>query len=82
MNAKYDKLCADIAKLEKKSEDIQAQLGEMYAKKTEMENLEIVNTVRAMMMDKGEIMEFLATLRGGEPVQKKNNTDKEGTENE
>lgn len=82
MNAKYDKLCADIAKMEKKSENIQAQLKEMYAKKTEMENLEIVNTVRAMMMDKGEIRSFLATLQGGEPVQKKTTTNKEGTENE
>ena len=82
MNAKYDKLCADIAKMEKKSENIQAQLKEMYAKKTEMENLEIVNTVRAMVMDKGEIRSFLATLHGGEPVQKKTTTNKEGKENE
>lgn len=82
MNAKYDKLCADIAKMEKKSEGIQAQLKEMYAKRTEMENLEIVNTVRAMMMDKGEIRSFLATLQGGEPVQKKSTANKEGTENE
>ena len=80
MNAKYDKLCADIAKTEKKSEEIQAQLKEMYAKKTEMENLEIVNTVRAMVMDKGQIMAFLATLQGGENAKKKN--DKEVTENE
>ena len=80
MNAKYDKLCADIAKTEKKSEEIQAKLMEMYAKKPEMENLEIVNTVRAMVMDKGQIMAFLATLQGGEPAKKK--TDKEVTENE
>ena len=76
MNAKYDKLCADIAKTEKKSEEIQAQRD----KKTEMENLEIVNTVRAMVMDKGQIMAFLATLQGGETAKKK--TDKEVTENE
>ena len=52
MNPKYQKVCADIAKAEKKVEDLQEQLKELYDKKTELENLEIVNTVRAMVMDK------------------------------
>ena len=51
MNPKYQKVCADIAKTEKKVEDLQEQLKELYDKKTELENLEIVNTVRAMVMD-------------------------------
>lgn len=44
MNPKYQKVCADIAKLEGKAADIQKQLGELYDKKTELENLEIAST--------------------------------------
>lgn len=60
MNPKYEKVCAEIAKIEKKVEDLQAQLKELRSKKTEMENLEIINTVRAMVMDKDQIMAFLS----------------------
>jgi len=35
---------------------VAGQLKELYDKKTELENLEIVNTVRAMVMDKDQIM--------------------------
>lgn len=34
-----------------------------------MENLEIINTVRAMVMDKGEIMAFLAAMQKGDAKQ-------------
>ena len=44
MNPKYEKVCAEIAKIEKKVEDLQEQLKELRSKKTEMENLEIINT--------------------------------------
>ena len=63
MNPKYQKVCAEIAKTEKKIEDLQAQLKELNAKKTELENLEIINTVRAMVMDKDKIMAFLSTMK-------------------
>ena len=63
MNPKYQKVCAEIAKTEKKIEDLQAQLKELNAKKTELENLEIINTVRAMVMDKDQIMAFLSTMK-------------------
>ena len=56
MNPKYQKVCTEIDKTEKKISDLQQQLKELRDKKTEMENLEIINTVRAMVMDKGEIM--------------------------
>lgn len=39
MNPKYQKVCADIAKTEKKVEDLQEQLKELYDKKTELETL-------------------------------------------
>ena len=65
MNPKYQKVCAEIAKTEKKIEDLQAQLKELYDRKTEMENLEIINTVRAMVMDKDQIMSFLSAMKTG-----------------
>lgn len=81
MNPKYQKVCADIAKLEGKAADIQKQLGELYDKKTELENLEIVNTVRAMVMDKDQIMAFLAAMKDGK-AEKPITTQQEVTDND
>ena len=64
MNPKYQKVCAEITKTEKKVEDLQGQLKELYDKKTELENLEIVNTVRAMVMDKDQIIVITISGRG------------------
>ena len=64
MNPKYEKVCAEIAKIEKKVEDLQEQLKELRSKKTEMENLEIINTVRAMVMDKDQIIVITISGRG------------------
>lgn len=69
MNPKYQKVCTEIDKTEKKISDLQQQLKELRDKKTEMENLEIINTVRAMVMDKGEIMTFLAAMQKGDAKQ-------------
>ena len=44
MNPKYQKVLADIEKAEKKKSEIEGQLKELYDKKTELENLEIINT--------------------------------------
>ena len=74
MNPKYQKVCADIAKTEKKVEDLQ-QLKELYDKKTELENLEIVNTVRAMVMDKDQIMAFLSTMKDGKSTKNEDTTE-------
>ena len=82
MNPKYQKVCADIAKLEGKAADIQKQLGELYDKKTELENLEIVNTVRAMVMDKDQIMAFLSTMKDAKPTKQPTTTQQEVTEHE
>lgn len=82
MNPKYEKVCAEIAKIEKKVEDLQEQLKELRSKKTEMENLEIINTVRAMVMDKDQVMAFLSTMKGGKPAKQPATTHQEVTENE
>ena len=81
MNPKYQKVCAEIIKTEKKVEDLQGQLKELYDKKTELENLEIVNTVRAMVMDKDQIMAFLAAMKDGE-AEKPITTQQEVTDND
>ena len=44
MNPKYQKVLSDIEKAEKKKSEIEGQLKELYDKKTELENLEIINT--------------------------------------
>ncbi len=65
MNPKYQKVLSDIEKAEKKKTEIEGQLKELYDKKTELENLEIINTVRSMVMDKDQIMAFLSSMKGG-----------------
>ena len=82
MNPKYQKVCADIAKLESKAADIEKQLGELREKKTELENLEIINTVRAMVMDKEQIMAFLSNMKGGKTSKQSNTENMEVSENE
>ena len=82
MNPKYQKVCADIAKLESKSADIEKQLGELREKKTELENLEIINTVRAMVMDKEQIMAFLSNMKVGSPSKQPKAENMEVNENE
>ena len=44
-------------------------------KKTELENLEIVNTVRAMVMDKDQIMAFLSTMKDGKSTKNEDTTE-------
>ena len=64
MNPKYQKVLSDIEKAEKKKSEIEGQLKELYDKNTELENLEIINTVRSMVMDKDQIMAFLSSMKG------------------
>lgn len=64
MNPKYQKVLSDIEKAEKKKSEIEGQLKELYDKKMELENLEIINTVRSMVMDKDQIMAFLSSMKG------------------
>ena len=65
MNPKYQKVLSDIEKAEKKMSEIEGQLKELYDKKTELENLEIINTVRSVVMDRDQIMGFRSSMKGG-----------------
>lgn len=82
MNPKYQKVCADIVRLEGKAADIEKQLEELRRKKTELENLEIISTVRAMVMDKEEIMTFLSSMKSGKAAKPENMIHTEVSENE
>lgn len=55
MSTKLEKVTLDIEKTEKKITEMQDQLRELNDKKTELENIEIVNTIRAIVMDKESI---------------------------
>ena len=81
MNPKYQKVLSDIEKAEKKKSEIEGQLKELYDKKTELENLEIINTVRSMVMDKDQIMAFLAAMKDGK-AEKAATTQQEVTDND
>ena len=51
MNPKYQKVLSDIEKAEKKKTEIEGQLKELYDKKTELENLEIINMILSRLVD-------------------------------
>ena len=68
MNPKYQKVLSDIEKAEKK--------------KTELENLEIVNTIRALCMDKEQIMAFLSDMKSGKPSRAAASIEQEVSEND
>ena len=68
MNPKYQKVISDIEKAEKKKSEIEGQLKELYDKKTELENNEIINTVRSMVMDKDQIIVMNLCGRGDKDV--------------
>lgn len=80
MSNNYEKVCSDIEKTEKKITELQAKLKDLREKKVELENLEIVNTVRAMVMDKDEIMAFLKTMKPVKPSASTTNNDSMKTE--
>ena len=63
MSTKLEKVTLEIEKTEKKITEMQDQLRELYDKKTELENVEIVNTIRAMVLDKESILDFLKTMK-------------------
>ena len=56
---------------------VQKQLKELNEKKTELENLEIVNTVRSMVMDKAQIMAFLSSMKNGKAAKQPSTTHQE-----
>lgn len=71
--SKYEKVCEEISLTEKKLNSIKAKLKKLYESKTELENLEIVNAVREIVVDGADLMAFLDELKRGKMTTKKEN---------
>ena len=63
MNAKIERVCKDIEKTKEKINEYQTHLRELEKQKTELENIEIVETVRGMSVSFDELAELLKTAR-------------------
>ena len=59
-----------------------ARLIDAFVDSLDLENLEIISTVRAMVMDKDQVMAFLSSMKGGKPTKQPTTTHQEVTENE
>ena len=69
--SKYEKVCEEISLTEKKLNSIKAKLKKLYESKTELENVEIVNAVREIVVDGTDVMAFLDELKRGKMTAKK-----------
>ena len=63
MNNKLNKLQMEIDKIKQKITEQQAKLRELEQQKTEIENTEIVELVRSMKLNTGELSTFLKAYR-------------------
>ena len=63
MNNKLTKLQMEIEKTKQKISEQQTKLRELEHQKTEIENTEIVELVRSMKMNTGELSIFLKAYR-------------------
>ena len=90
MNAKIERVNKDIDKAKEKINEFQVRLQELEKQKTELENIEIVETVRGMDISLTDLPAILKALRvqngapssSGRRSPKSAKTDKEGNENE
>lgn len=84
MNAKIERVIKDIDKTKEKISEFQSRLRELEKQKTELENMEIVDTVRGMDIS---LADLAAMLRASQDtpttsghIGPKLNIDKEETE--
>lgn len=85
MNPKIERICKDIEKTKGKINELQARLRELEKQKTELENTEIVETVRGMDISLSDLAAMLraAHTTSGQLGPKSGTietTDKEATE--
>lgn len=84
MNPKIERVCKDIDKTKGKISELQARLRELERQKTELENTEIVETVRGMDISLADLAAMLraANAASGQVGPKSGTietTDKEAT---
>ena len=65
-NAKLDRIEKDIEKTRAKILDYQSRLKELEARKTEEENAQIVQIVKAVKIDAAHLAAFLSAYASGE----------------
>ena len=65
-NAKLDRIEKDIEKTRAKILDYQSRLKELEARKTEEENAQIVQIVKAVKIDAAQLAAFLSAYASGE----------------
>ena len=69
--SKYERVCEEISQTESKLNAIKAKLKKLYESKTELENVEIINAVREIVVDGTDLMAFLEELKRGKTTMKK-----------
>ena len=69
--SKYERVCEEISQTESKLNAIKAKLKKLYESKTELENVEIVNAVREIVVDGADLMASLEELKRGKTIAKK-----------
>ena len=69
--SKYERVCEEISQTESKLNAIKAKLKKLYESKTELENVEIINAVREIVVDGTDLMAFLEELKRGKTSVKK-----------
>ena len=69
--SKYERVCEEISQTESKLNAIKAKLKKLYESKTELENVEIINAVREIVVDGTDLMAFLEELKRGKATAKK-----------
>ena len=69
--SKYERVCEEISQTESKLNAIKAKLKKLYESKTELENVEIINAVREIVVDGTDLMAFLEELKCGKATAKK-----------
>ena len=69
--SKYERVCEEISQTESKLNAVKAKLKKLYESKTELENVEIINSVREIVVDGTDLMAFLEELKRGKTSVKK-----------
>ncbi len=80
MNAKIERICKDIDKTKSKIGELQTRLRELEKQKTELENTEIVETVRGMDISLSDLAAMLRTSQTSGQFVPKSDRNKEENE--
>ena len=75
--SRIDKLKAELVRAREKASEWQARVRDLERQITELENLEIVQTVRGIMSEPEDLRELLKMIRAANLPPKNNTTNKE-----